>query len=119
MRKVKLYGGILLALNFAIAIGLGVIYHQQPKFVVFDIKTVTDTFLKQVVELNVSEEQGKKLVMRYERTLKAVISDYAEDNIIVLVKNAVVSDLDDKTDEIKREIARRMKEHTDFNERKK
>lgn len=116
MRKVKLWGAFLLVLNFVTITALGVLYYQQPKFVVFDIKTVTDTFLRQVAELNVSEDKGKRLVVRYERTLNAVIDDYTRENTIVLVKSAAVSDLDDKTNEIKREIARRMRENTDFDE---
>lgn len=117
MRKIKIkrwIGGLLLS-NILTVIGLIYVVYQQPKFVVFDIKKVTDTFLKQVIELKLPEEQGKKLVRRYERTLNTVITEYEkEHNTIILVKNAVVSNLDDKTNEIKKEIAGRMKSGTEL-----
>lgn len=88
----------------------GYLYLNQPRIVSFDVKETTKTFLIQVGQLKVSEEEKARIVKRYEQTLNRVIEDYQKnENTTILVSNAVVSKVDDKTDEIKRRVAQQMK----------
>lgn len=85
-------------------------YREQPKIVAFDVKQTTKSILSQIADLeNVSEDDKKKMTVHYEKTMKAVVAEYQANNTIIIVKNAVVSPIPDKTSEIKRKIIQRMK----------
>ena len=89
---------------------LAYIFFSPSKLVSFDIKGTTNTFLKQVASLNINEEQKNAMVKRYNVALDSVIKEYESENYIVFVKDAVVSsNLDDKTNEIQKKIAQKMK----------
>ena len=89
---------------------LAYIFFSPSKLVSFDIKGTTNTFLKQVASLNIDEEQKNAMVKRYNVALDGVIKEYESENYIVFVKDAVVSsNLDDKTNEIQKKIAQKMK----------
>lgn len=89
---------------------LAYIFFSPSKLVSFDIKGTTNTFLKQVASLNIDEEQKNAMVKRYNVALDSVIKEYESENYIVFVKDAVVSsNLDDKTNEIQKKIAQKMK----------
>lgn len=81
----------------------------QPKVIVFDVRNTTNTFLEQVAQLNLTEQQKEAMIKRYENVVQQVISEYEISNHIVLAKNAVISKDDDRTAEIKAKIAARMK----------
>ena len=49
------------------------------------------------------------MVKRYNVALDSVIKEYESQNYIVLVKDAVVSNVDDKTGDIQKKIAQKMK----------
>ena len=49
------------------------------------------------------------MVKRYSAAMDAVIKEYQSQHYIVLVKDAVVSNVDDKTGEIQKKIAQKMK----------
>ena len=89
---------------------LAYLFFLPSKLVSFDIKGTTNTFLKQVASLNIDEEQKNAMVKRYNVALDSVIKEYESKNYIVFVKDAVVSsNLDDKTNEIQKKIAQKMK----------
>ena len=89
---------------------LAYLFFSPSKLVSFDIKGTTNTFLKQVASLNIDEEQKNAMVKRYNVALDSVIKEYESKNYIVFVKDAVVSsNLDDKTNEIQKKIAQKMK----------
>ena len=89
---------------------LAYLFFSPSKLVSFDIKGTTNTFLKQVASLNIDEEQKNAMVKRYNVALDSVIKEYESENYIVFVKDAVVSsNLDDKTNEIQKKIAQKMK----------
>ena len=93
-----------------IALGLAVFdYYKQPKLVAFDLKGTTDSFLQQLQKSSLNEEGKAQTIKRYEKVLQQVVADYETENIIILVKPAVVSNLPDKTSEIRKKIAQRMK----------
>lgn len=102
----------ILSLSIACAIGAVVQYFffMPPRIITFDIKATTTTFLKQVATLNIDENQKSVMVKRYNKSLTEVVKDYEAQNYIILVKNAVVSNVEDKTNEIQQKIAQKMKE---------
>ncbi|WP_334054741.1 TrbI F-type domain-containing protein [Pasteurella multocida] len=86
----------------------GFIYFSQPKIIAFDIKGTTDIFLKQVIKLELEENEKANLVKRFEKITSEVIEEYSV-NHVVLVKNAILSrNIEDKTAEIKMKIAEKM-----------
>ncbi|TFU18524.1 hypothetical protein E4V27_06650 [Proteus mirabilis] len=104
---------IALLVNTAISLltlsGVGYLYVNSPKFVSFDIKSTTDTFLNQVAKLNLSEEEQTALMKKYERSINNIINEYDKDGKIVFVKGAVISQLSDETQEIKAKLAKKMR----------
>lgn len=82
---------------------------QQERFVMFNVKGTTNDFLKQVSQLNIDDKEKKKLVARYQKNLTDIIKGYQEQGIIVLSSSAIMTRVEDKTPEIKTEIAKRMK----------
>ncbi|MCT8760483.1 TrbI F-type domain-containing protein [Glaesserella parasuis] len=101
-------GNIVLSLSSLACAGY--LYFNQPKVVTFDLKNTTKLFLEQISKLDVSEEKKQQIVTKYEKALNGVVADYQAQNMIVLVKNAVVSPVEDRTSEIQREISKRMQE---------
>lgn len=97
-----------IALSLASLVCAGYLYFNQPKVVAFDLKSTTKLFLEQINKLDASEEKKQQIVKKYEKTLNSVVADYQAQNMIVLVKNAVVSPVEDRTSEIQREISKRM-----------
>lgn len=99
-------GNIVLSLSSLVCAGY--LYFNQPKVVTFDLKNTTKLFLEQISKLDVGEEKKQQIVRKYEKTLNSVVVDYQAQNMIVLVKTAVVSPVEDRTSEIQREISKRM-----------
>lgn len=100
---------IVIVVSVLIAFSVAYFFFSPTKIVAFDIKATTNTFLKQVASLNIDENQKNLMVKRYSAAMDAVIKEYQSQNYIVLVKDAVVSNVDDKTGEIQKKIAQKMK----------
>lgn len=94
-----------------IAIGVAVTsLYKQPKVVAFDLKATTESFLQQLQHSSLDEQSKNNTVKRFEKAINQVMTEYEADNTVVLVKAAVVSSVPDKTSEIKKKIAQRMKQ---------
>lgn len=104
----------LSALSFVMAgaaIGVAVMsLYKQPKVVAFDLKATTESFLQQLQHSSLDEQSKNNTVKRFELAINRVMAEYEADNTVVLVKAAVVSSVPDKTSEIKKKIAQRMKQ---------
>lgn len=100
---------IVIVVSVLIAFSVAYFFFSPTKIVAFDIKATTNTFLKQVASLNIDENQKNLMVKRYSAAMDAVIKEYQSQHYIVLVKDAVVSNVDDKTGEIQQKIAQKMK----------
>lgn len=100
---------IVIVVSVLIAFSVVYFFFSPTKIVAFDIKATTNTFLKQVASLNIDENQKNLMVKRYSAAMDAVIKEYQSQHYIVLVKDAVVSNVDDKTGEIQQKIAQKMK----------
>lgn len=98
-------------LLFIIVTALGVLFgfQKEQRIVMFDVRGTTNNFLDQVALLDITEPQKQAMVKRYQYHLTNIMKEYQDDGIIVLSSSAVVSQVEDKTDEIKKEISQRMK----------
>ena len=116
--KIMKIGLVVSFLISIISLSIAVyLYVSTPKFVTFDLKNTTDTFLNQVAKLDLSEEEQQSLMKKYERTINQIIyTDYNKDNTVVFVKGAVVSNLKDETKNIKKQLATKMKEGDESDE---
>lgn len=92
-----------------IALGVNHFFFLPEKVVTFDIKLTTNTFLKQVAMLNIDENQKNAMVKRYNTALDSVMKEYEKQHYVVLVKEAVISHTEDKTADIQKKIAQKMK----------
>ena len=86
---------IVIVVSVLIAFSVVYFFFSPSKIVAFDIKATTNTFLKQVASLNIDENQKNLMVKRYNAALDSVIKEYESQNYIVLVKDAVVSNVDE------------------------
>lgn len=98
---------IVIVLSVLIAFSIVYFFFSPSKIVAFDIKATTNTFLKQVAALNIDENQKNAMVKRYNVALDSVIKEYESKNYIVLVKDAVVSNVDDKTGDIQKKLRKK------------
>lgn len=96
-------------LMLMIALGVNHFFFPPAKVVTFDIKSTTNTFLKQVATLKIDENQKNTMVKRYNVALDSVIKEYEKQHYVVLVKEAVISHVEDKTADIQKKIAQKMK----------
>lgn len=82
---------------------------NKEQFVMFNVKETTNNFLNQVSQLDIDEQQKKAIVARYQRNLTDIVNEYRAQGIVVFSTSAILTSVDDKTAEIKSEIAKRMK----------
>lgn len=95
-------------LTFGVFVFSIFVYLSIPRFAAFNLKSVTDTFLTQVAELDLSTEQRRLLMQKYEQSLHEAINEVANGRI-VLVSGAIVSNTEDITNEVKSKLAEKMK----------
>lgn len=85
-------------------------YLSAPKVATFDFKNTTDTFLEQVGKLDLSEDQQKNIMRKYEANINEIIKEnYTDKNVTIFVKGAVVGKVDDETRNIKILLSEKMK----------
>lgn len=111
LREIRIFKWVFVALTL-VFIGITAfssLYPASPKIVSFNVKDTTGTFLAQVAQLSLDENQKKNLVVRYQQNLDKVMKEYYEQGIIVLSTPAVLSPVEDKTSEIKAKISELMK----------
>lgn len=106
-----IFNGLIGLLSLA---GVTYLYISTPKIVSFDMKSTTDTFLNQVAKLNLSESEQQSLIKKYEQNINKIVEmEYGQKNTLVFVKGAVVSRVDDETNNIKKQLAKKMREGSD------
>lgn len=105
----KLNGVMTIVMALFIAFSVNHILFSPAKIVSFDIKATTNLFLKQVALLDIDENDKSTMIKRYNVALDSTIKEYESKNYIVLVKDAVVSNIEDRTADIQARIAEKMK----------
>lgn len=99
----------LVIINLILVVYLLISKANQPKIVSFDMKGTVDLFLLQMKNNNLSEEQINIATIKFNNSLDESIQTYAYDNnVLILVKPAVVAGIDDVTEDIQYLISDKM-----------
>lgn len=82
---------------------------NERKIVSFNMKDTINSFLEQVSKNNLDDEKITEITKKFNRSLDYAITSYANDNnVLILVNQAVVKGSDDVTDKIQYLIAENM-----------
>ncbi|WP_263071034.1 type-F conjugative transfer system protein TrbI [Enterobacter huaxiensis] len=109
LRNLALVVLAVTALNAAVT-SVMIAWHS-PVTVSFDIKSTVDQFTEQATEKGYDEAEMGLMTNRFTFSLNRALEDYQrEHDATILVRPAVVSGVPDITDEIQRDIGRRMAE---------
>lgn len=83
---------------------------KPPTFVTFDMKGTTNALIRQTAKLDLTDDQRKALLTRFDRSVTTATAEYAsEHGAAILVSPAVVTGLPDATPEIQARLAELMK----------
>ena len=83
---------------------------KPPELVTFDMKGTTNALIRQTAKLDLTDDQRKALLTRFDRSVTTATAEYARDNdAVILVSPAVVTGLTDATPEIQARLAVLMK----------
>lgn len=84
---------------------------KPPGMVTFDMKNTMNAFIRQSAKMDLTEEQRRQLLARFDRGLTTVTRDYAQEkHVAIVVSPAVVTGLPDATPEIQSRLAAAMKQ---------
>lgn len=109
LRNLALVVLAVTALNAAVT-SVMIAWHS-PVTVSFDMKATVDQFTEQATEKGYDEAEMGLMTNRFTFSLNRALEDYQrEHDATILVRPAVVSGVPDITDEIQRDIGRRMAE---------
>ncbi|WP_275555790.1 TrbI F-type domain-containing protein [Mixta sp. Marseille-Q2659] len=83
---------------------------KPPTLVTFDMKGTTNALIRQSATLDLTDEQRRALLRRFDRSVTTATAEYAtERGAAILVSPAVVTGLPDATPEIQARLAELMK----------
>ncbi|QDY44265.1 TrbI F-type domain-containing protein [Candidatus Pantoea soli] len=83
---------------------------KPPALVTFDMKGTTNALIRQTAKLDLTDDQRKALLTRFDRSVTTATAEYAsEHGAAILVSPAVVTGLPDATPEIQARLAELMK----------
>lgn len=84
---------------------------KPPGLVTFDMKNTMNAFIRQSAKMDLTEEQRRQLMVRFDHGLTAVTRDFAkEKKVAIVVSPAIVTGLPDATPEIQSRLAAAMKQ---------
>nr|WP_255478946.1 TrbI F-type domain-containing protein [Pantoea sp. ME81] len=83
---------------------------QPPALVTFDMKGTTNALIRQSAKLDLTDEQRRALLTRFDQSVTTATAEYAASHgAAILVSPAVVNGLPDATPEIQARLAELMK----------
>lgn len=84
---------------------------KPPGLVTFDMKNTMNAFIRQSAKMDLTEDQRRQLMVRFDHGLTAVTRDYAQEKkVAIVVSPAIVTGLPDATPEIQSRLAAAMKQ---------
>ncbi|MFS7282039.1 type-F conjugative transfer system protein TrbI [Serratia proteamaculans] len=104
--------GLFIAIPSLVAVISAALFslYLTPKTVSFNMKDTVDIFTRQAATQNLTPEQSQMLTRRFNLALQSSLDEYQQRHrVIILVSPAVISGAQDITDDIRGEIAVRMK----------
>lgn len=102
------------SLSVALSVGACVaawfFWLKPPTLVTFDMKGTTNALIRQSAKLDLTDDQRRALLRRFDRNVITAAAEYAtEHDAAILVSPAVVTGLPDATPEIQARLAELMK----------
>ncbi|MFZ4216144.1 TrbI F-type domain-containing protein [Pantoea endophytica] len=102
--------GLSVALSVGACATAWLLWLKPPALVTFDMKGTTNALIRQTAKLDLTDDQRKALLTRFDRSVTTATAEYARDNdAVILVSPAVVTGLTDATPEIQARLAVLMK----------
>lgn len=87
--------------------------YQKKIIVSFDLKGTEAEFIKETAQLKLSAHQLKLLTRHFDKALSHSLKSYAiENNVVILVKPAIIEGAQDISPEIQAMIAKRLRGKT-------
>jgi conjugal transfer pilin signal peptidase TrbI len=109
LRHLVLTGLCSALANLGLCTALWLMFLRPPGVVAFDMKGTMNAFIRQSAGLELTDEQRKQLVARFNRQLTSVTEQYArEHRVSILVSPAAVAGVPDVTRDIQAQLAREM-----------
>ncbi|WP_350262703.1 TrbI F-type domain-containing protein (plasmid) [Pantoea sp. BJ2] len=97
-------------LSVGLCAGAWYLWLKPPALVTFDMKGTTNALIRQTAKLDLTDDQRKALLTRFDRSVTTATAEYAsEHGAAILVSPAVVTGLPDATPEIQARLAELMK----------
>ncbi|EPC7210287.1 type-F conjugative transfer system protein TrbI [Cronobacter dublinensis] len=114
LRLTRWQAGLLysfIAFLAMIAVSLVIVRLTRTEIVVFDMKGTIDLFVQQSAQQKMNEMQMQTVTRRFNEALTGSLQDWQyHHHAVILIAPAVVSEQRNITDEIRADIARRMRE---------
>ena len=102
--------GLSVALSVGVCAAAWFLWLKPPELVTFDMKGTTNALIRQTAKLDLTDDQRKALLTRFDRSVSTATAEYAsEHGTAILVSPAVVTGLPDATPEIQARLAELMK----------
>lgn len=102
--------GLSVVLSVAACATTWFLWLKPPTLVTFDMKGTTNALIRQSAKLDLTDDQRRALLRRFDRSVTTATAEYAtEHGAAILVSPAVVTGLPDATPEIQARLAELMK----------
>ncbi|MBD9646385.1 TrbI F-type domain-containing protein [Pantoea sp. PNT02] len=102
--------GLSVVLSVGTCAAAWFLWLQPPAMVTFDMKGTTNALIRQSAKLDLTGEQRRALLTRFDQSVSTATAEYAASHgVVILVSPAVVTGLPDATPEIQARLAELMK----------
>ncbi|MGK3125869.1 TrbI F-type domain-containing protein [Candidatus Pantoea formicae] len=102
--------GLSVALSVGACAAAWFFWLKPPALVTFDMKGTTNALIRQSAKLDLTDEQRRQLLTRFDQSITTATTEYAASHgAAILVSPAVISGLPDVTPEIQARLAELMK----------
>jgi conjugal transfer pilin signal peptidase TrbI len=102
--------GLSVALSVGVCAAAWFFWLKPPALVTFDMKGTTNALIRQSAKLDLTDEQRRRLLTRFDQSITTATTEYAASHgAAILVSPAVMTGLPDATPEIQARLAELMK----------
>lgn len=102
--------GLSVVLSVGVCAAAWFLWLKPPALATFDMKGTTNALIRQSAKLDLTDDQRRALLTRFDRSVTTATTEYAsEHGAAILVSPAVVTGLPDATPEIQVRLAELMK----------
>ncbi|EGQ8101945.1 TrbI F-type domain-containing protein [Vibrio parahaemolyticus] len=102
----------LLSIGLAVITTAALTLTRPPQTVVFDIKGTLDAYQDNLLQANLTDDEHRKQLARFDKELRLILDDYAKaHHLTIVVPAAVISGAPDMTTELQHHVIKQMKRH--------